>query len=397
MTHQATAANTSPSDRSPCGDRFTWPLLKGKKDYLVWRQKIMAICRERKLIDVLLNDRTQDVNKTRECEQCFSMILLSLNEDTGIHATEFEDSATKCHQLWTKLQGIYGDKDPQTSAMILQTLSNIKKKQNQTLDQHLKRFDELISQYSASTSKPIENVYKNTFLLTSLSDSPEYKQTITALMTATIEITYETIVQKLKITEEQISREKKETKNQAFNVQEANQDQQKESRQCYKCHKFGHIAINCRSNINTANIQQNRGSSHHVRGRGGFYRGRGGNNRGYYHAANFRGRGFNPGATRGTSFQPRRHRARGSGAAPSFYNPSIPGFTENHQLNDNCYPNYYNNYQNNYPTNQSQITDPQQFMDSMYTPIDTSDKLEFVLDSGSSAHIVNNNKFFREY
>ena len=107
--------------------------------------------------------------------------------------------------------------------MILQNLSCIKKKPNQPLEQHLKRFDELISQHTSSTNKAIEPMYKNTFLLTSLSDCPEYKQTITSLMTTTTELNYETIIQKLKVTEEQLSRERKDNKNQAFMISQNDQ------------------------------------------------------------------------------------------------------------------------------------------------------------------------------
>ena len=295
-----TSSSTSMAEDNRFGDRFTWPILKSKKNYLVWRQKIMAICRERNLTEVLLNDHSQDPSKTKPNEKCFSVILLSLNEDTGIHATEFEETPNKCHQLWKKLQGIYGDKDPQTSAMILQNLSCIKKKPNQPLEQHLKRFDELISQHTSSTNKAIEPMYKNTFLLTSLSDCPEYKQTITSLMTTTTELNYETIIQKLKVTEEQLSRERKDNKNQAFMI---SQNDQRETRQCYKCLKYGHIAINCRSKHMSNQQGGSRGATHYNRGRGATSR------RGAISTS--RGHPTTRGGARG------RERAR---AAPSHYN-----------------------------------------------------------------------------
>ena len=74
-----TSSSTSMAEDNRFGDRFTWPILKGKKHYLVWRQKIMAICRERNLTEVLLNDHSQDPSKTKPNEKCCAVILLSLN------------------------------------------------------------------------------------------------------------------------------------------------------------------------------------------------------------------------------------------------------------------------------------------------------------------------------
>ena len=53
-----------------------------------------------------------------------------------------------------------------------------------------------------------------------------------------------------------------------------------------------------------------------------------------------------------------------------------------------------------HPLNQKQNNDNSNYtiyLDSMYTTIDASNNLKFVLDSGSSAHIVNADKNFREY
>jgi len=347
------------------------------QDYNLWKKRILLYLKMKKCDEVAIRPMLSSDNSTAWAEsnlKAMNYIYCGISNEQ----LEFVSNEETAYNILKKFDEMYSRESTAIQICVRNRLEKIKLQDYDDSSVYFTDFEKLINELKSSGATVTEKEKLN-YMLRTLPESLSY---IGDLIDAVREQdqTCEFVKNKIKMWEirDKTEQGKNVTKSSAFKGERKNL----EKRTCYKCGKLGHIKANCRTTGLKGNFKtQNSTDQVYLQGGGSTnYRGNNFNTHGYVQ----RGRGgyFNPCQI---------YNPRGRGAMQSI-----------RRYNQNKYCNRDSNCETN--TNESSVFDTElnkgrNNIETMNTEVNSCDKREinWVIDSGCTDHIINNDAFFDEF